>query len=480
MSQPQMSPDIPTRADPTGSATFCILPWIHSYFGTDGQAALCCISPDPLIGPDGGLNVQRHSLKEIFHSAAMDDARRQLLEGKKLKACTVCYDAEQLSGSSFRTFYNKYWSEAVPEVMARVEERQEKAAYEKPISADFRFGNLCNLRCQICNPHNSSQIERDPVLSRWSDAHYLRLEGRFQGEWYEAEAFEEEVADFSSEIRFINVGGGEPSISKPVQKWFGHLIESGQAAKIEIRVSTNLTNVNPKFFDLIAKFGLSRILLSIDGFGPLNDYLRYPSKWRIIERNADYIAELARRSNLTIHLTPVVSAYNALSIVSLFDWAASRGFDIIPSQVRGVEAIDCAAIPEEARALAVQRIRDFHKSVVCSASFELYPDQASIETLCQYLELPVDPAYAEACRAKFHEFTHAVDHDRGMRFEDYAPEMARFLKYSSGSNSFDQVPDPSHKEMPPAQLQDGPHGRSWWTVLGEKLPRFLSGRARRP
>ena len=41
-------------------------------------------------------------------------------------------------------------------------------------------------------------------------------------------------------------------------------------------------------------------------------------------------------------------------------------------------------------------------------------------------EEPVDPAYAAACLEKFHAFTHEVDRDRGLRFEDYAPEMARF------------------------------------------------------
>src|SRR5882672_2751678 len=54
--------------EPTNSKTFCVLPFIHSYFATDGHASLCVISPDALLGgPEGGgLNVRRHSLKEIF------------------------------------------------------------------------------------------------------------------------------------------------------------------------------------------------------------------------------------------------------------------------------------------------------------------------------------------------------------------------------------------------------------------------------
>src|SRR6266403_3185320 len=97
------------KLDPAASKTFCVLPWIHSYIATDGQAGLCSISSERLIGPNGGLHVQRDSLPDILHSPTMDEVRRRLLEGKPLRGCTACYDAERLGGSSQRTQYNHYW-----------------------------------------------------------------------------------------------------------------------------------------------------------------------------------------------------------------------------------------------------------------------------------------------------------------------------------------------------------------------------------
>lgn len=420
------------KRDFTSGRTFCALPWIHSYFATDGAAAVCCVASENIVDASGAaLHVQDHSLADIFHSPAMNDIRRRMLAGEEVRACSACYDSERVTGSSHRVHYNKHWLDHVPDLAERIEAVQDRAAYARPLSVDFRYGNLCNLRCQICNAHNSSQIERDSVLMAWNNAHYHRRPSRFPGEWFEAPEFEAEVADFSSDVRLINLGGGEPSISKPVHRWFERLIASGQAAKAELRVSTNLTNVNPRFFDLAAQFETPRIFLSIDGFGPLNNYLRYPSKWQIVERNADYLVDLrARHPRMTIHLTPVVSAYNALSIVHLFEWAAARGFDIIANQVRGVPAIDCALIPEEPRRLIVARIRAF-----LAAVGKPIPNSSSIEALCQYLEAPVDPIFAADCREKFQAFTLDVDRDRGLRFEDYGPEMAGFLGYRSGSNS---------------------------------------------
>jgi hypothetical protein len=150
------------------------------------------------------------------------------------------------------------------------------------------------------------------------------------------------------------------------------------------------------------------------------------SKWRVIERNIEHITKLP---NVEIAITPVISAYNALSIVHLFEWADARGFEIYAYPVRSVDPIDCALIPDDARRLVVQRMRDFLKS-----ARNPKPGYSTIEDLCRYLEQPVDPSYAEACRQKFHRFTFELDRDRGMRFEDYGPEMAAFLGYSSGAN----------------------------------------------
>jgi sulfatase maturation enzyme AslB (radical SAM superfamily) len=413
---------------PQDSKTFCVLPWIHSYIATDGVAGLCCFAPEALTTPDGrGLNIQRDTLAEMFHSPAMEDARRAMLAGHPVKACANCYKAEAVSGSSWRTQYNHYWTNKRPELLARIDRQQEKAAYDKPLHADIHFGNLCNLRCQICNPHNSSQVERDPVLSKWAHAHYLRLEGsRFRGEWYETPEFLAELTDFTSDLQLIALAGGEPSMSKPAHRWLASLIDSGQAPKIEIRISTNLTNVNTDFLDLAAQFGKPMLFLSVDGFGPLNDYLRYPSHWRIIERNALHLKALKEQNpNLSVNIAPVVSAYNALSIVHLFEWAVGLGFEITPAAVRHVDAIDCALIPGPARQLAVQRIRAF----LAEHGHKFYTP--NVEDLCTYLEAPVDPDYAAACLAKFHAFTREVDADRGMSFERYAPEMAAYLGYAA-------------------------------------------------
>jgi hypothetical protein len=166
--------------------------------------------------------------------------------------------------------------------------------------------------------------------------------------------------------------------------WFRRA--GGQAAGIELRV---LTNRQRQFQipDLVMQFGRPMVFASIDGSGPLNDYLRYPSQWRIIDRNAHYLRELAKRSNLKVYVTPAISAYNALSIVHLFEWAAVLGFEVIASHVRGVDQIDCALLPAEARARAVQRMRDFLEAAEKPAPYH----HSTIESLCRYLEEPVDP-----------------------------------------------------------------------------------------
>jgi pyruvate-formate lyase-activating enzyme len=415
------------RRDPDeGNSAFCVLPWLHLYSGPDGWAGLCCISSEPLVDETGrGYNVQTHPFAEIFNSPAHQDVRRKMLVGERVPHCTTCYNEEQ-HGRSHRQIYNDLWLRGEHRALgltARIARSGAAAVIEKPVSIDIRFGNLCNLRCQICNSQNSSQVELDPVVSAWNKSSYWRPEHRFgtDEEWHQAPALLEEVIGFTEDVREIKLGGGEPTINPTVIAWLESLIATGRSHHIRLSVSTNFTNTSPRFFDLMPLFKAVHLYLSIDGFGPLNDYLRYPSRWKVIERNTAYVKRMqSRNAAITATVTPVINAYNALSITHLFEWAETQGFAIIANEVRGVPQIDCMVIPPDGRRLAVERMKAF------MASSEAHRDNVSIKSLCSKLS-----ADGSGSVEQFRTFTRAADENRGMHFETYAPEMARLLGYSA-------------------------------------------------
>ena len=153
------------------SKTFCALPFKHLCIGPEGTARTCCVSHDFISEQGAPMSLTMSTMDEIWNSAYMRDIRRAMLRGERISACEVCYESEAASGQSYRTHtglepitgskmdaksFTAYGAEAGYRVATR------------PSFIKLEVSNLCNLKCRMCYGGASSQIERDPVHSRWS------------------------------------------------------------------------------------------------------------------------------------------------------------------------------------------------------------------------------------------------------------------------------------------------------------------------
>lgn len=202
----------------TDFRSFCVLPWIHMNLNPDGMATLCCQSQHPIPDETGAImNAQTHRLEDIWNSTAMTDIRRSMAAGERLPHCDSCFQNEKHSGRSYRLNSRARWIENEPSLKEEIESAGDLPASSAPLFVDLRLGNLCNLKCTVCKPLYSSQIERDPVHSAWvTDAPYARLAGRFgdASEWSQADGLIDEIVDLSGDLRAIQLAGGEPTINK--------------------------------------------------------------------------------------------------------------------------------------------------------------------------------------------------------------------------------------------------------------------------
>ncbi|MBI5783960.1 MAG: sulfotransferase [Rhodocyclales bacterium] len=151
---------------------FCILPWLHLQFNPEGSVKLCCMAGDSLRDARHAvLTPYGHSLDEIWNSTALRQVRKSMMQGERLACCALCYQREEQLGQSYRLLSNRRWAEALGATIEQLRERINSAGVEKGLELAFlqlNLGNLCNLKCRICNSSHSSQIEKDPVHSRWS------------------------------------------------------------------------------------------------------------------------------------------------------------------------------------------------------------------------------------------------------------------------------------------------------------------------
>ena len=94
--------------------------------------------------------------------------------------------------------------------------------------------------------------------------------------------------------------------------FFQKLEEKGYASDIDLQIITNVTNVNRKFYDLIATFKTVRLSVSVDAYGTANDYIRWPSKFKQITKNIHSISNMP--GNIQVDIL------SSLNILSMFDY----------------------------------------------------------------------------------------------------------------------------------------------------------------
>ena len=107
------------------------------------------------------------------------------------------------------------------------------------------------------------------------------------------------------------IAGGEPTLMPEFTKFLTTAIEKNRT-DIELKIITNATNVNKNILNLLTKFKNISFTLSLDGYGSVNRYIRWPSDWDTIVKNIKKLKSIT--SNINVNVT--VSIYN---ITKLYD-----------------------------------------------------------------------------------------------------------------------------------------------------------------
>jgi len=243
-----------------------------------GQS-LCCVNKDKF---------KALSPKDFWYSDIRKNALDDMNNDRPVKGCDQCYYNESNHLSSSRTFYNSYKNVATKDL---------------PTMLDLDFSNLCNLKCVMCNSERSSQFAKD--------------EGK--GVSSVPEQYIQDLIEISDEVTHITIQGGEPTIMQEFTHYFQELHKKGITKNIDLQIITNLTNLNKEFTILLNNFKSVRLSVSLDAFGKANDYIRWPSKFHVIEKNIKKALDVDTVNKLEI--------LNSLNIMSMYnygdflDWA---------------------------------------------------------------------------------------------------------------------------------------------------------------
>ena len=399
--------------------TFCVLAWHQLQIQPDGIAKICC--NDAGAGADGeAASVYRRRVDEIWNGERLCGIRRAMALGERPDACARCHESEAATGASLRTLVNRVLGgpDSVEKLLAP--SRADGRAPEPPRQLVLETGNVCNLRCRMCNGRSSSAIEADPVHRAWAGAAATPppTDPRFPAPWHRQASFlEDELFPDVSTVKQLQVVGGETFMSAGGRLALRTLVDGGAAANIDIVVNTNGTWIDEDWLALLARFRSSVIAVSIEGVGAWNDYIRYPSRFD------DVLASIPRfravpRARVMVSST--FQAYNALSLTKLLELCDELELMVYTHPVVAPAYLAARVLPPAARALAADRLRAYfarRRSAV---------PQIATEALMPTLD-DGGRAWDRELAATFMRFTSDLDRSRGQRLAELEPELVAFF-----------------------------------------------------
>ena len=269
--------------------TLCMAPWVHTYLSPQTERRMCCASREPAqnfkqyIDTETGTGEYAPtSLDEHWNSDHMRSVRRRMMAGETLPECDVC-NSKLLNTDVYRDYfwhlfrhhYDELWDSTDPDGYTTM----------KPISWDYRFSNLCNFKCRMCGDMLSSSWESEQRKNNMINWHnpknnWMKPDIRKQISKFQNTQIEKEFSDAVEEHRVEEIYwvGGEPLMYEQHWRYMKRIVELGDGPKLYARYNTNLSRVKHKgidlFDDILSNIRDWQICASLDGTGPIGEYIR--------------------------------------------------------------------------------------------------------------------------------------------------------------------------------------------------------------
>ena len=364
--------------------TFCPLPWIHLATRPNGDVRLCCTANASgagivdskeigLVTKDGiTMNLRDHTIEEVWNSEFMRSTRLEMLGGKIPNSCQKCFKEESLGIKSKRNWETMVWNERL-NIQDIVKQTAQDGSL--PINIpyfDLRLGNLCNLKCVMCSPHDSSSWIKDWKLQtpQYSNPILKQDQGwdrTMDYTWYQKGSFIDSMKGQAHHIKELYFAGGEPLLIPEHFNILEFMVAEGHAKNCVLRYNSNGTEINDKLLELWTHFKLVKFNFSIDAFGPKNDYIRYPSEWDNITANLKLLDNTP--DNVVVNVACAVQALNVMYLDELVDWKMLQNFKKINTKDYGAGLIglhlvylpsymNVRVLPQQLKVEAERRIHD--------------------------------------------------------------------------------------------------------------------------
>src|SRR3989339_482767 len=293
---------------------FCIVPFSSIKVNPDGTYRACCLH-DSIKKPDGSYyHINNDSLMDVWESEYYKKLRNDFLNNKEVKECGQCWDIESSNIKSFRLGGLSRFKDFHQTLV------EENFKVQKPVCFELAMGNLCNLKCRICKPDNSSMFAGEESIYKNCKIEDTRA---YQNLKNSTQSLNRKFwdQDFFLNALEINFAGGEPLLLKNHEILLKKLIKKNKSKNITLWYHTNATRIpSPSLLKLWNEFKLIKLSLSVDDVGDRFEYQRYPAKWQEVKKNVLYFLNLPLKNRIFVRLDATISIFNVFYMVDLINY----------------------------------------------------------------------------------------------------------------------------------------------------------------
>lgn len=312
------------------SKSFCLAPWASTCVMPSGKLTPCCVWK-------GISSTDFRDFDSWINSDFLQDVRQRMYQGEKIKECSVCWQDESVGKKSLRQIYNSEFAK----FSIRDHINKNWQVTNSICALDLKLGNLCNLKCVMCDPSSSSQLlsEYKTNAIKFDSLKNYKvdfLEKDFS--WPLTDDFKQFLNKFQTQIRWIKFTGGEPTIIPHVLEV---LDNANCTNEIIITLTTNGTKLDHNFIDKIKKFHTVWLTVSLEGIQEHNDQIRFLSHWTEVEKN---ILTVANLPNVYFNINHVLQCFSVVTLIPLLTWCEQHDLELNIGKLSSPEYLSLDAV----------------------------------------------------------------------------------------------------------------------------------------
>jgi len=397
----------------------------------DGAVKVCCRSQ-----PVGFI--QNHSLEEIWNGPTMRRIRKDVLSDKRPPECMPCFQLEDQGVESLR---QRHTNGIIPEARINLYPNaldslgnDYKMPFEFP-TIEIKLNNLCNLKCRMCNPLDSTNWKDWDQVEEFykKENNYLvptiqklvNKPGQYIGPFDNTENWWHSFEKLLPHFRRVEFAGGEPLMDPQHYKILDMLKPYGK--DIEIKYATNGTTLGISkgrtIHDYWPHFRSVAVNVSLDGIGPVYEYIRGNSNWTEVVENIQDIQTISNVSRVVGAVAVQVS--NVLILDKMIEeFLDKMGVVFYTNMVQHPNVLSVQVLPKALKDLAITRLQAVKLKVpdykyVKENPILLGITLKQIDGVINYLNAKDQHSKWKDCI----EFNRRLDVTRNQSFLDVTPEF---------------------------------------------------------